>query len=302
VHNTNKNPVAEKSIRELIRELLILSPQGGRISQAILSQALANMNSRFRGSGLSAHEVYTQREQASGLQLNLKDDVLISDQHRRRVESHKHSEQSKAHGRQRLPAAEVVPGSIVYLYKEGSKLKARSRYLVISVKNGWCQVKRLADQRLSSQVYPVKLEEIYKVKDAFDVPLPAVPDISNEEDDLLLMHNAKASSGDDPCVMCNSEVTASQEALQCDTCTKWCHIDCCGVTQVQYEELLDHTQDFDWSCPQHPPQQAEAGNESVIEQDDPTYVPPVDNPDDERRIQERVSTRTRKPPDRFQSS
>ena len=302
VHNTNKNPVAEKSMRELIRELLILSPQGGRISQAILSQALANMNSRFRGSGLSAHEVYTQREQASGLQLNLKDEVLIADQHRRRVKSHKHSEKSKAHGRPRLPAAEVVPGSIVYLYKEGSKLKARSRYLVISVKDGWCQVKRLTDQRLSSQVYPVKLEEVYKVKDAFDVPLPAVLDESSEEDDLLLMHNAETSSEVDPCVMCNSDVTASHEALQCDTCTRWCHIDCCGVSQEQYEELLDRTREFDWSCPQHPPRQVEAGNESVIDPDDPTYVPPLDEPDDEGGIQERASTRTRKPPDRFQPS
>ena len=110
-------------------------------------------------------------------------------------------------------------------------------------------MKRLTDQRLSSQVYPVKLEEVYKVKDAFDVPLPAVLDESSEEDDLLLMHNAETSSEVDPCVMCNSDVTASHEALQCDTCTRWCHIDCCGLSQEQYEELATFYSPINNFCP-----------------------------------------------------
>ena len=68
-HNVNKNPVAEKAVRELIKEMLMIQPGGGPISDTVLSQATAKLNSRIRAPGVSAHEIFTQRDQNTGLEL-----------------------------------------------------------------------------------------------------------------------------------------------------------------------------------------------------------------------------------------
>ena len=66
VKNPNKNPVAERAIEELGLELLNLSPEGGPVSDVTLALATANTNSRIRRDGLSAREVWTQRDQLTG--------------------------------------------------------------------------------------------------------------------------------------------------------------------------------------------------------------------------------------------
>ena len=69
VKNVNKNPVAENAIRELGLECLNINPEGGPLSIATLAMATANLNARIRGGGLSAREVWTQRDQITGKQL-----------------------------------------------------------------------------------------------------------------------------------------------------------------------------------------------------------------------------------------
>jgi hypothetical protein len=66
VKNRNKNPVAEKAVRELEEELLKRDPSGGQVSRVSLSVASAVLNCRVRGSGLSAREMWTQRDQFTG--------------------------------------------------------------------------------------------------------------------------------------------------------------------------------------------------------------------------------------------
>ena len=73
VKNPNKNPVAERAIEELGLELLNLSPKGGPVSDVTLALATANTNSRIRRDGLSAREVWTQRDQLTGEQLPIVD-------------------------------------------------------------------------------------------------------------------------------------------------------------------------------------------------------------------------------------
>ena len=39
-----------------------------------------------------------------------------------------------------------------------------------------------------------------------------------------------------PCIICNRPVQNNQKALECDTCHKWCHLNCDGrVTPQEYE-------------------------------------------------------------------
>ena len=73
VKNPNKNPVAEKAIFELEKDLLKQEPTGGPVSQLGLVIAVARLNSRIRYSGLSARELWTQRSQFIHEQLPISD-------------------------------------------------------------------------------------------------------------------------------------------------------------------------------------------------------------------------------------
>ena len=75
--NDNKNPVAEYAVKELGLECLNICPEGGLVTTVTLALATANMNSRIRHHGLSAKEVWTQRDQVTGDQLALDDRQII---------------------------------------------------------------------------------------------------------------------------------------------------------------------------------------------------------------------------------
>ena len=39
-----------------------------------------------------------------------------------------------------------------------------------------------------------------------------------------------------PCIICNRPVQSNQKAIECDTCEKWCHLNCDGrVSTPEYE-------------------------------------------------------------------
>ena len=69
IKNKNKNPVAEKAVRELEEELIRQEPGGRPVSEVGLSLAIARLKSRLRLPGLSAREMWTQRNQYTHLQL-----------------------------------------------------------------------------------------------------------------------------------------------------------------------------------------------------------------------------------------
>ena len=262
--NKNKNPVAEKCIRELIGEILKLTPEGGPLTATLLSQAVASLNSRHRASGLSSHEIFTQRDQTTGNQLSMDDQKLIYDQLVRRDINHAYSEKTKSKSPPH-PSACVQPGSIVYLYDDKSKLAARPRYIVISVGKEFVKLRRFADQQLGGTTYNAKLTEIYLVPDYFaDVELPPVPEDDEDDDQCCLQEVihpvpredapvvTEASDVEDdlaPCSSCYQDVTEDEEALSCDTCSKWCHIICGGVTPDVYQHLLDNAEEVRWMCP-----------------------------------------------------
>ena len=176
--NRNKNPVVDKAIKELSRELLILLPVSGVISPTTLALAVANLNSRVRAPGLSAHELWTQRDQFSGEQLPVDDEGFIRAQQERRLLNHSSSERSKAPGRTTHPSPSIEVGSLVYIYDDRSKEHPRQRYLVISISNGWCKLRRFAKKYFGGRTYDAKLEECFAVPvESFSEP------VVNEESD-----------------------------------------------------------------------------------------------------------------------
>ena len=94
IRNHNKNPVAEKAVQELELELLRQDPLGGPVSTVVLSVAIATLNSQIHSRGLSAREMWTQRDQFSNSQIPLTDHDLISKQHELHLTNHPHSEKA----------------------------------------------------------------------------------------------------------------------------------------------------------------------------------------------------------------
>ena len=179
--NKNKNPVIDKGIKELIREFLILQPEGGPVSPLLLSQAIANLNSRYRGSGMSAQELWTKRDQITGTQLPIADRELIMQQYQTRVANHPKSEKCKAQGKPCRPSADVTVGSLVYVYSDKSKLHARKRYLVTSIQGNNAKIRRFTEQLIGIKEYDVKLEEIYKVPSLEDANPQSEEESSGDE-------------------------------------------------------------------------------------------------------------------------
>ncbi len=165
IKNSNKNPVAEKAIRELEDELIRLSPQGGIISSKVLAVATATLNTRVRARGFSSREMWLQRDQFSNDQILFKDRELIMKQHNNRVENHATSEKSKAPMKKPLPECGANVGDIVYLYSDRTKHHSRDRYLVTDRDSHWLTVKKITGPQFRSTSYKVKDSECFKVSD-----------------------------------------------------------------------------------------------------------------------------------------
>ena len=66
VKNPNKNPVIDKAIQELEKEILIAGLEGNKVTTSSLDTCLRQLNSKIRHCGLSAKEIITRRDQVTG--------------------------------------------------------------------------------------------------------------------------------------------------------------------------------------------------------------------------------------------
>lgn len=141
--NPNKNPVVEKAVQELEEELLRQQQRGGPISVRHLAIATACLNSRLRSRGLSAREMWTQRDQFTCTQLPLSDQKLIRLKHAEMLKIYPHSEKCKApQGKITAPML-VDVGDLVYLHADRNKSCSRECYLVTSVEGLWCSLRQV---------------------------------------------------------------------------------------------------------------------------------------------------------------
>jgi len=163
VKNPNKNPVAERAVQEVEEELLKSTQDNQFVTPVLLATATARLNSRIRSRGLSAREMFMQRDQFSNMQLPLSDVALVEEQHRLRDTNHQYSEKSQAPEGFPSVAQQLQPGDLVYLYTDKSKIHARDRYMVSSVQDDWCYVKKFAGPQLRSNSYKGKLTDCFLV-------------------------------------------------------------------------------------------------------------------------------------------
>ena len=162
----NKNPVAEKAVRELEDELLRQDLHSRIVTPKELAIATARINSRVRAQSLSAREIWYQRDQFNHDQLPLSDRRLIQQQNERRQSNYMPSEKSKVPRGVRHRYTDGTVGDLVYLFADRNKHHPRDRYLLVSVDGSWCDIKKISGAQLRSSSYRVKRCECYKVKEA----------------------------------------------------------------------------------------------------------------------------------------
>lgn len=51
-----------------------------------------------------------------------------------------------------------------------------------------------------------------------------------------------------PCGSCGSEVKDSDAAVECDNCSMWFHIQCQGLNDSWYQDLINRDVSFAWTC------------------------------------------------------
>ena len=130
--NKNKNPVAEKAVRELEEEIIRQEPGGRPVSEVGLAIATARLNSRLRFSGLLSRELWTQRNQFTHEQLPVSDSQFILAKHELRCSNRAFSEKPK-NPRGLVPNSPPLQvGDLVDLVSDKDKSRARNRYIVVS--------------------------------------------------------------------------------------------------------------------------------------------------------------------------
>ena len=158
--NINKNPVAEKGVQELEREILQADPSGDPISTVTLAAAVSRLNTRIRNRGLSSYEMWFRREQHTNSQITTPNDAeLIQAQHELRIKSH--SVDKKKSNRKIPSTSSLKPGDIVYLRTEGNKTQARGRYVIISIDSPYCLIRKFTDTQFRKKTYKVKISDCF---------------------------------------------------------------------------------------------------------------------------------------------
>ena len=131
--NINHNGCAERAVAELKKHILNISPMGGPISSVTLAKAVANLNKVIRHNDLSSNEIWTSRDQSTGSNLHLDDEMLSDKQHKMRRESCASTAKYNARGSTKVPEDNFEKGEIVYVKSDISKSQLRQRYVIIEV-------------------------------------------------------------------------------------------------------------------------------------------------------------------------
>ena len=197
----NKNSIVDKAITELRSEINRLHQSSSGITDTVLAQAVANLNSRIRAPGLSAREMWLQRDQYTGQQLPIDDLMLIQKKYADRLKSHAASAKFQARGKVDPVYPDVQIGDIVYINAERDKTKPRDRYVVIDSASSprapnTVRLQKFVGSQLRARVYTVNRGDIIQVK-AFRFP-PVHEDSSSSDD---CVSDTEASHKEDVGVM-----------------------------------------------------------------------------------------------------
>ena len=252
--NVNRNPVAEKAVQELETEMRRLAPRGEQFTSTTLAIAIAQLNSRLRAGGLSARELWYQRDQYTNTQLPVSDRDAIAKQHEKRSLNHSHSEQCKSRGQARAPECPATVGDIVYLYSDKSKHCSRDRYLVTTVDGAWCNVRKFVGNQLRNTSYRVKRVDMFKVMPAEEPAYATEPDSGDEDTTQVDSHESYHGTSSQ-----SVQSAINERAPSPVSSTLTPHDQCQSVNSDSSRQMSPPTQPHVVESAQSPPVTAETG-------------------------------------------
>ena len=177
IKNKNKNPIAEKAIQELEKELKRAYPEGGPITPPQLALVTATLNTRVRDRGLAAKEILFQRDSYTSDQLNISDKALADSQFANRQANHLYSARSKAPNAWPAAKANVKVGDLVFVKQDGNKHTTQEKFLVTALNQDRLWARKLTDSQFCAKTYELKYCDVYLV------PTSQVPLCPNKSSD-----------------------------------------------------------------------------------------------------------------------
>ena len=165
--NINKNPVAERAVREIEDEILKIQSPDREITPSILAQATMAVNNKIRYTGYTANELFTNTNSLTGEKLRIEDHKLSDLQFENRQKVHESSAKSKATTRgSKLENPTVKKGDLIMIKSDKSKHEARKTYLVIEIddENRAVVVQKFVNNQIRAKKYKVKIEQIILVE------------------------------------------------------------------------------------------------------------------------------------------
>ena len=161
--NENKNPVAERAIREIEDEIQRIQSSDKKITASILAQATISVNNKIRYVGYSANELLTNANSFTGQKLQIEDRLLSDLQYANRQKAHEASAKIKSTDRgTKLIIPIVKKGDLVMIVSNRSKNEARKTYFVVEIDEEarTVVVQKLVNNQIRKKKYKVKIEKI----------------------------------------------------------------------------------------------------------------------------------------------
>ena len=106
--------------------------------------------------------MWYQRDQFSNERIHIEDWQLINEQQDQRLHIHAHS--IDTHKRPSTSDQKFRVGDIVYIRSDRSKLRARDRYIIVSILDSeWGLIRKFAGTQLHAHSYKIRLKECFMV-------------------------------------------------------------------------------------------------------------------------------------------
>ena len=229
LHNANKNPQAENTVKEFEKEMLRYDQNIKALRPIDICYILKTMNTRVRYQGLSSQEMLLKREMIRNEEISVTDSKLSEKQMENREKQSEYQRTFQSKSKKETTKQSFKVGQFVFIRNADTKTAARELYVITQltkIRGQEFVVIRKAELQFRSRTYLLRPEELipapifdrYKLsmdtetETDTDTVLPEDTDLSEAEDEDCY---DTVPATDDYTVPAtdNNTVPASQEAL-----------------------------------------------------------------------------------------
>lgn len=165
VHNKQKNPVAENTIKEFRKEWLRLKPDGASLSETERAQVTNIMNKRIRLNGLAPKEYLLKRNLANHENICVNDQDEGKKQFERRTKINEKQAIKESLSKNLPTEQDINIGDRVYIKSDLTKSRGREEYIVtkkfLRQEITWITVRK-SQKGFRNKEYLLKLSEVFK--------------------------------------------------------------------------------------------------------------------------------------------